>query len=476
MPSIRAFTITYDALNEYGTFSEGDTITGSVTLALLKETKVESLFVKAKGDADVRWTHKSGDRTHTYSAHRRYFKLKQFLIPEGSKDTVLPQGNHVYRFSLNIPPGSMPSSFKGHHGKIVYMLVAKLSRSWKIDSVAEKELNFVSKCVPNLHALRMQQVGSTKKETGIFSRGQVHMDATVDKTAYAAGETMVITAKINNSTSSDMIPKISLVRDVVYRASSSNKFESQTVHKVVENCVKSQTQREIRCGIKIPCDYLLTIQNCEIITVDYHLKVYLDISFAFDPKIKFPVVILPPDIVSGFQSGVAMGPSPGGAVGGPSHSDFPPPQVSMGPYPASPHSGGYRYPAVQSYSAPPPAYPANPPMYTGPPCVYPSQPTHMSEGYNNPVPQQPSPYGSPFSSSSSSSVLHPPPAVPRFHSPPSAPEIQPFPPAISPSAPTYNLLPSAPMMHTDFLSQSDEGPPAYALLFPSSTTETSDGK
>uniref|UniRef100_A0A3P8TNX8 Arrestin C-terminal-like domain-containing protein n=1 Tax=Amphiprion percula TaxID=161767 RepID=A0A3P8TNX8_AMPPE len=338
MPSIRAFTITYDALNEYGTFSEGDTITGSVTLALLKETKVESLFVKAKGDADVRWTHKSGDRTHTYSAHRRYFKLKQFLIPEGSKgriikatlniepmntkipsfsDTVLPQGNHVYRFTfIALFPNyrSMPSSFKGHHGKIVYMLVAKLSRSWKIDSVAEKELNFVSKCVPNLH---MQQVGSTKKETGIFSRGQVHMDATVDKTAYAAGETMVITAKINNSTSSDMIPKISLVRDVVYRASSSNKFESQTVHKVVENCVKSQTQREIRCGIKIPCDYLLTIQNCEIITVDYHLKVYLDISFAFDPKIKFPVVILPPDMVSGFQSGVAMGPSPGGAVGGP---------------------------------------------------------------------------------------------------------------------------------------------------------------
>lgn len=84
MPSIRSFTMTYDALNEHGTFSEGDTLTGKVTLALLKEITVESLFVKVKGDADVRWSKKSGDRTYTYSAHRRYFKLKQFFISEDS--------------------------------------------------------------------------------------------------------------------------------------------------------------------------------------------------------------------------------------------------------------------------------------------------------------------------------------------------------------------------------------------------------
>ncbi|XP_074494354.1 arrestin domain-containing protein 3-like isoform X1 [Sebastes fasciatus] len=469
MPAIKSFTLTYDALNEHGTFSEGDTLTGKVTLALLKETSVESLFVKAKGDAEVRWTKKSGDHTHTYSDHRRYFKLKQFLIPANTKETVLPRGVHVYKFSFNIPTGSLPSSFKGSHGKIVYKLEAKLSRSWRMDRTLEQELRFVS--YPNLHSLKSRQVGSTKKEMGLFSKGHANMEVIVEKSGYAPGEIMVIVAKINNSSSSEMTPKFSLIQDVVFRANGNTKHESHVIQKVVDPCIKAQWQKDIRCAMQIPRDQRPSIQNCEIISVEYHLKAYLDISFAFDPEIIFPVVIIPPDL----EPGAAAGPYPAGAVGGPSNSDFSPPAVSVGRYPVSPRSGSYGYPGTQRYSAPTPTvYPGNPLVSAGPPGLYPAQP---SGGYNNPVPQLASPYGSPFSSSSSSSVLHPPPTAPTFHPPPSAPEIHPSPPPpppfnMYPSAPAYDSLPSAPMMNTDFLSQSDEAPPAYALLFPSSTDES----
>ncbi|KAM6943693.1 arrestin domain-containing protein 3-like [Lycodopsis pacificus] len=499
MPAIQSLTITYDALNEYDTFSEGDTLTGNVTLALYKETAVESLFVKAKGDANVRWTTKSGDHTHTHQAHRRYFKLKQFLIPEDSRETVVPRGIHVYNFSLDIPPGSMPSSFKGHHGKIVYKLEAKLARSWKMDRTVDKDIHFVSKSYPNLVSLMSGQVGSTTKEMGLFSKGHVHMDVNVDKSAYAPGETMAIFAKIKNSSSKDMIPKFSLIQDVVYRAKSSTKHASSVILKVVDNSMKPRTEKDVRCAIQIPRVQMQTIQNCDIISVDYHLLAYLDISFAFNPEIKFPVVIIPPDLAPGFQPGVAGGPYPAGAAGGPSNTDvpppavsmdpypskaiggpgnsgFPPPAVFMGPYPVSPHSGSYGYPGAQGYSAPPPVYPDNPLVNAGPPAVYPAQPPHMSGGYNNPVPQLASPYRSPFSSSSSFSVLHPPPTVPTFQPPPSAPSHCPPHFSMSPTAPAYNLLSSAPMMDTDFLSQSNEAPPAYSLLFPSSATDKSDAK
>lgn len=87
------------------------------------------------------------------------------------------------------------------------------------------------------------------------------------------GETMMIVAKINNSSSKEMTPKFNLIQDVVYRANSSTKREENVIHKVVDNRIKPQTQKEIQCEIKIPHNQMQTIQNCDILSVEYHLKV-----------------------------------------------------------------------------------------------------------------------------------------------------------------------------------------------------------
>lgn len=85
MPSIQNFSISYEALNDYGTFSEGDALRGRVTLALTKQIAVESVFIKVTGDASVSWTERVGERSYTYSAAHRYFKLKQPVILASAK-------------------------------------------------------------------------------------------------------------------------------------------------------------------------------------------------------------------------------------------------------------------------------------------------------------------------------------------------------------------------------------------------------
>lgn len=88
-----------------------------------------------------------------------------------------------------------------------------------------------------------------------------------------SGETIAIVAKINNSSSSEMTPKFKLICDVVYRAQGNTKHESSTVASAADHCVASQTHRTVSCALQIPGNLILSIQNCDIITVEYRLKV-----------------------------------------------------------------------------------------------------------------------------------------------------------------------------------------------------------
>lgn len=62
-------------------FSEGDTVTGTVSFILTKDTKVKSVSIKAKGEANVYW--KEGDTS--YYGHREYFKGKEYLVAKNPK-------------------------------------------------------------------------------------------------------------------------------------------------------------------------------------------------------------------------------------------------------------------------------------------------------------------------------------------------------------------------------------------------------
>lgn len=416
MPAITSFTIGYYALNEDRTFSEGDILTGLLTLNLEKQVGIRSLFVKVKGDANVYWTER-GSTITSYSTHRRLFKMKQWIIQDETEGTVLPPGSHVFKFSFKIPERGMPSSFKRNHGKVVYKLEAKLSRGWMMDRTIEKEIPFVSKAIPNIHRLMSSHISSTDKHLGIFNKGSVHMDVIVERRAYAPGETMMIVGKIINYSTKEMTPKFSLIQDVVYRANKHAKNESYTVYKKNGYCIEPKTQVDVTCAIKIPPDQMKTIQNCDIISVQYHVKVCLDVSFSFNPEIQFPVVIIPHDLSPGHSPRGDSDP----ALASGAANNITPPLVA--------HSGMSGYPAARGFAAPPPGCPGNP-MLPGMSGIYSAQASNVAQDYNS---QQP------FNTSQTVPVNRP--------------------------------VPSASVRTTDFESQSHEAPPSYSLLFPSSATD-----
>lgn len=85
--SIKTFSIKYDPINESNTFTNGDTVQGRLVLEVSKEVRIDKLYIKCKGEANVHWTesNSSNNMDDSYSAHERYFKLKQIIIWDKSK-------------------------------------------------------------------------------------------------------------------------------------------------------------------------------------------------------------------------------------------------------------------------------------------------------------------------------------------------------------------------------------------------------
>ncbi|XP_042338723.1 arrestin domain-containing protein 2-like, partial [Plectropomus leopardus] len=176
------------------------------------------------------------------------------------------------------------------------------------------------------------QSGSVGKKMGGFSKGQVQMSATVNRKVCSPGDTLSVVAQISNSSSKKMKPKFSFQQKVVYHARGSTNSSDKTLCKMVGETIAENSEETVSCHLKIPLDGVYTLHNCEIISVEHYLKVYLDIKFAFDPEVVFPLVIVPSSFAA-LQPDEGVGPYPAGAAGGQSYSDFPPSAFPVGPYP-----------------------------------------------------------------------------------------------------------------------------------------------
>ncbi|MCI4392669.1 hypothetical protein PGIGA_G00148530 [Pangasianodon gigas] len=431
MSTVKQLSLTYDALNNSNTFTNGDVINGRVVFEVTKEVTIASLYIKCKGEAKVSWSERRNDRTYSYSAYERYFKLKQYFIQDPSKkekedpgviltsgeiySNVVKPGSHVYPFSFQLPHGNFPASFDGCHGSVKYILEVTLDRSWKMDRTDKKEIIFVPR-FSGVHLMNPQS-GSTDKKMKLFTSGNASVKATIDKMGYMKGEIIKVSTDVDNSSSRDLKLKYCLEQSQSFFAQGHSKYSSRTIFKIVGDSIPSGSKQRVSTDLTLPPNLELSITNCRIMKVEYLFKVYLDVPYASDPEIVFPVIILPAgQIFAPGQNQQSF--QPYGNPGGPGWNQ-PPPQPAFGPGPPGTfgpapgfYPGPFPSPMCPNPDALPPSYASlypNPnsaaPGFNPPPSAPPFNPQDAPMGYPNPpVPQQ-----------------HPVPSAPQFCPGPVAP-------------------------------------------------------
>lgn len=88
-----------------------------------------------------------------------------------------------------------------------------------------------------------------------------------------SGESVAIVVNISNQSSTKLKPKIKFQECKEYRAGSSVTASNQTLGKAVGDTINRDSEGTVTCQIPIPGDVKPTIRNCEILSVEYCLKV-----------------------------------------------------------------------------------------------------------------------------------------------------------------------------------------------------------
>lgn len=83
--TVKHFLLDYDRVNEQGTYSPGDVLSGKVTVVTSKEIKVQCFVVKAKGKVKVTWNEQEGQTRAVHSNKRKYFYLEHIILQDKNK-------------------------------------------------------------------------------------------------------------------------------------------------------------------------------------------------------------------------------------------------------------------------------------------------------------------------------------------------------------------------------------------------------
>lgn len=83
--TVKHLSVDYNKVNERGTFSPGDILSGKVTVVTSKEIKVQCFLVKAKGKVKVTWSERVGQEIVVHCNKKKYFYFEHIILQDKNK-------------------------------------------------------------------------------------------------------------------------------------------------------------------------------------------------------------------------------------------------------------------------------------------------------------------------------------------------------------------------------------------------------
>lgn len=273
-------------------YFSGDIISGTVTVEHSGEIKVKYLAVYARGKAKVNWEESKKKR----ECKEDILNVKYILLGQenagADREIQLGPGKHEYEFRFQLPQSPLVPSFEGKYGHIRYYIKAELHRSWHLTATAKSYYVIFQHIDTNAPSMLIPQSHTDKKTICCFccASGPIVLTVRMEKMGYIAGELLPITAEIQNNSSRSVIPGVTIYQAQTFISRSETTTVLKVLIKLKGKQVPGKTSETWNCQTYVP-QYPPPVLNCNILRMEYLLKVKLKIFGASSLTLYMPLVI-----------------------------------------------------------------------------------------------------------------------------------------------------------------------------------------
>ncbi|XP_057689082.1 arrestin domain-containing protein 1a isoform X2 [Corythoichthys intestinalis] len=267
MGKIDEFELKFDSSKEF--YSPGEYISGTVTIKVGQKLQCK-VKVNCNGFCGI--TNKLNETTWTLE--EQYFNNTVSIADKGT----LKPGNHTFPFKFLIP-GSVPTSFTGNYGRIVYRIRAFIDTPRFSKDYSTEKAFFL------LDALNLNKIpeiwgpcsSSVVQEFTymLLKTGKVMLTAQTDKKGYIPGQIIQLSATVHNkSEKSTGNISASLVQRVTYHTKRPT-HDLRAIAELEGGRVKAGKEMEWKEQIIVPPLPQSNLAGCELIKIEYYVKVSL---------------------------------------------------------------------------------------------------------------------------------------------------------------------------------------------------------